>query len=361
MQNLTLEEIGRRAGVSRSTVSRVINNQESVSDAVRQRVLQVIKETGYQPHAAARSLAAQRTHIIGLVIPRSVQSIFTDPYFPLLIQGIVKACNAHQYTLSLFMFHSEAEEKELYPRVVSRSLTDGVIIASSQAGDPLIPRLLQSHMPFVLIGRPLDAGKPRIQRPGVEEQNEASYVDVDNVVGARNAVTHLVRHGRQRIGHIAGSQKTSVGVDRRQGYIDTLMERGLPVRDEWIVEGDFLEASGYLAAQKLLARGVDAIFAASDKMAFGAQRALREAGLGPADVAVVGFDNLEDAATAQVPLTTVRQPIRQIGVIAVETLLDLIENRESAPQRVLLPTQLIVRESCGSNYAHFSENSPQRA
>src|SRR5690554_5123430 len=119
MTNLTLEEIGRRAGVSRSTVSRVINNHGSVSPEVRRRVLEVIAQTGYQPHAAARSLAARRTNVIGLVIPRTVQAFFADPYFPRLIQGIAQACNAHEYTLSLFMFYTEAEEKDLYPRVLS--------------------------------------------------------------------------------------------------------------------------------------------------------------------------------------------------------------------------------------------------
>ncbi|MDQ4075508.1 MAG: LacI family transcriptional regulator [Chloroflexota bacterium] len=336
MQNLTLEEIGKRAGVSRSTVSRVINNQENVSPTVRERVLKVIEETGYHPHAAARSLAAQRTHVIGLIIPRTVQSIFADPYFPRLIQGIAQACNAREYTLSLFMFHTEAEEQDLYPRVLSRGLTDGVIISSSLASDPLIPRLLDSNLPFVIIGRPLVEGP-------------VNYVDVDNLVGAHNAVTHLIRLGRRRIGHIAGPSSTSVGHDRRQGYVDALVERGLPVRDELMVEGDFLETSGYLAARRLMATEVDAIFAASDKMAFGALRALREAGRRvPHDVAVIGFDDLEASATTQPPLTTVRQPIRQSGVIAVETLLDIVENGKEATRRLILPTQLVIRESCGA-------------
>lgn len=336
MTKLTLEEIGRRAGVSRSTVSRVINNHENVSPLVRERVLRVIEETGYRPHAAARSLAAQRTRVVGLVIPRSVQAFFADPYFPRLIQGITQACNAHEYTLSLFMFHSEAEERYLYPRVLSRGFVDGVIVSSSPQDDPLIPLLLESDTPFVIVGRPLVSGP-------------ISYVDVDNVVGAYNAVAHLSRLGRRRIGHIAGPENTSVGRDRRQGYVDALVERGRPVQDELIVEGDFTEIGGYLAAQQLMAAGADAIFSASDKMAFGALRALRAAGRSvPEDVAVIGFDDLEAASTTHPSLTTVRQPIRQTGKTATEVLLEIIENGDGPARRVILSTKLVVRESCGA-------------
>lgn len=338
MENLTLEEIGKRAGVSRSTVSRVINNHSSVSPDVRQRVLQVIEETGYQPHAAARSLAAQRTRVIGLVVPRSVQAFFADPFFPRLIQGIAQACNARDYTLSLFMFHTEEEEQDLYPRVLSRGLIDGVIISSSLEDDPLIPRLLESRMPFVIQGRPL-------------VRSAVNYVDVDNTVGAHNAVTHLIRLGRRQIGHIAGPLNSGVGRDRRQGYVNAHLGRGLPLNEALIVEGDFSETGGYLATRQLLNRGVDAIFAASDTMAFGALRMLREMGRRvPDDVALVGFDDLEAAALTQPPLTTVRQPIRQTGIAAVETLLDILENGSEPIQRVILPTQLIIRQSCGAAF-----------
>jgi LacI family transcriptional regulator len=336
MPRLTLEKIGELAGVSRSTVSRVINNQESVRPEVRQRVLRVIQETRFQPHAGARALAAQRTQVIGLVIPRSVQSFFADPYYPLLIQGIAQACNERRYTLSLFMFHNEVEEQDLYPRVLSRGLLDGVIITSFVEGDPLLPLLLESNMPFVLDGRPLFEGP-------------INFVDVDNVAGSRNAVAHLVRLGRQRIGHIAGPLNTAVGKDRYQGYAEALARRGRSTEPALLAEGDFTEMSGYQACQSLIAAGVDAIFAASDKMALGALRALRDAGRSvPDDVAVVGFDDLEAAAISDPPLTTVRQPTREAGVIAVEMLLDIIEDEQEEVRQLFLPTQLVIRESCGA-------------
>lgn len=339
MAPLTLEEIGRLAGVSRSTVSRVINNQESVRPEVRDRVRRVIQETGYRPHAAARSLAAQRTNVLGLVIPRSIQAFFADPYYPRLIQGIAHGCNVHRLTLSLFMFYSAEEEEDLYPRVLSRGLIDGLIIASSVQDDPLIALLLESQMPFVLVGRPLSTAP-------------INYVDVDNVSGVQNAVRHLVRLGRRRIGHIMGPQNSAVGRDRRQGYINALVERGLSVDESLIVSGDFTEAGGFEGARQLLAAGVDAIVAVSDKTAYGALRALREEGASvPEDVAVVGFDDLDASSLTEPPLTTVRQPVHGTGVVAVETLLDVMENPGGPARQIILPTQLIVRDSCGSRFS----------
>ena len=154
MDKLTLEQVAELAGVSRSTVSRVINNQPSVKPEVRQRVLEIVAQTGYQPDLAARSLAGQHTGIIGIIIPRAVQSLFTDPYFPRLIQGIAKACNANDYNLSLFLFHTEDEERKLYPRVLRTQQVDGVIVTSSNMEDPLIAQLIENQVPFIIIGRP---------------------------------------------------------------------------------------------------------------------------------------------------------------------------------------------------------------
>jgi LacI family transcriptional regulator len=222
--------------------------------------------------------------------------------------------------------------------VLSRGLIDGVIISSSLEDDPLIPRLLESNMPFVVHGRPL------VEAP-------VNYVDVDNTVGAHNAVSHLIRLGRRRIGHIAGPLNTAVGRDRRQGYINAHLRRGVPVDDDLIVVGDFSETGGYRATRRLVERGVDALFAASDTMAFGALRMLREMGRRvPDDVAVVGFDDLEPATLTQPPLTTVRQPTRQTGTAAVETLLDIVENGDEPVRRVIMPTQLIIRQSCGASF-----------
>jgi LacI family transcriptional regulator len=336
MGKLTMEQIAKLSGVSRSTVSRVINNHPNVKPHVRQRVMEVIAETGFHPNPAARSLASQRSGIIGLVIPRAVQSLFTDPYYPRLMQGVAQACNANDYTLSLFLFHTEDEEQKLYPRVLRTRLMDGLIVSASQIGDPLIPQLINNGVPFVMVGRPHDS-------PSV------SFVNVDNAAGVYTATSHLIRLGYKRIATITGPLNTTVGLDRRQGYLDALNDRNRSIDERLIVEGDFTELGGYAAMQRLIPHQPDVVFVASDTMAFGALRALREAGLSvPENVAVVGFDDLPTSALAAPPLTTIRQPIRRVGAQAVETLIDILTNGPEPPRRIILSTELIIRSSCPS-------------
>jgi DNA-binding LacI/PurR family transcriptional regulator len=179
--------------------------------------------------------------------------------------------------------------------------------------------------------------------------SEASYIDVDNSVGAHNAVRHLVHLGRRRIGTIAGPFITTPGLDRFDGYKKALEESNLEYDDRLVVEGDFTESSGYYCAKRLLAHQPDALFIASDMMAIGAQRAIRETGLSiPGDVAIVSFDDLPPATQANPTLTTVRQPIYRMGIKLVETLLDIIENGPHPPRRVIFGTELVIRESCGA-------------
>ncbi len=332
---MNLEQIAELSGVSRSTVSRVINNDPNVSDQTREKVMQVVRRVNYVPNAAARGLAAGRTHVIGLVIPMGVSTLFTDPYFPLLIQGVSAACNAREYSVMLWLAEPEYERRQIR-QIMYSGLIDGVIIASMLTNDSLVQALIDGDLPFMLVGRhPTD---PRV-----------NYVDADNVNGARDGVRHLLRLGRTRIGLINGPQNMIAGVDRLAGYTLALRERGLIVQPELITDGGFSEAGGYLAMQQLLPRQPDAIFAASDAMAMGALRALREAGLRvPEDVALIGFDDLPFAARAEPPLTTVRQPTHRMGAMTVETLIELIEQPPSSPYHLILPTELVVRASCGA-------------
>lgn len=337
MTKLTLEQIAKLANVSRSTVSRVVNGHPNVKQEVRERVQKVIAETGYYPDPAARSLASRRSGIIGLIIPRAVQSLFTDPYYPRLMQGIAQACNARDLLLSLFLFHTEDEERRLYPKVLRNHLVDGVIVSASPIDDPLIHQLVENEVPFVMIGRPVDAP-------------QASFIDVDNDIGAYTAINHLIRLGHERIATITGPVNTTVGLDRQQGYLNALSERGLPIDPRLIVEGDFSEISGYRAMQRLIPLKPDAVFVASDTMAFGALRALRETNLSvPGDVALVSFDDLPLAAVSDPPLTVVRQKIRYVGIQAVEALLDILEHGPQPPRRIVIPTELVIRDSCGAS------------
>jgi LacI family transcriptional regulator len=313
----------------------VLNDHPNVNPKTREQVLQVITETGFHPHPIARSLSSRRAGIIGLVIPVTIRSLFEDPFFPRLMQGISQGCNSHDYTLSLFLLHTPEEEEKLYPRISRRQLLDGVIVTATRNRDPLIPQLLANRVPFVLHGR--------------HEDPRASFVEVDNVIGAYTAVAHLVRLGRRRIGLITGPSSSLAAEDRKRGFLNALLERRVPVDEDLIIHGDFTENSSYGAMQRLLPHEPDAVFVASDTMALGALRALREAGKRvPDDVAVVGFDDMPQAATADPPLTTIRQPIQRTGALAVDMLIDILENGADPPRRIILPTELVIRDSCGS-------------
>jgi LacI family transcriptional regulator len=336
--DLTLEDIARQAGVSRSTVSRVVNEYPNVSEDVRSRVLEVIQKTGFHPNAAARTLASQHSWTLGMVLPQSVSQFFTDPYYPHLTKGIAQACNDHNYTLALFLVASKEDEKKIFTRVTRKGLLDGVLVQSGHHGDQqIIGHLIDAEMPQVVIGRPF-------------RSDNVSYVDVDNVNAAYNGVTHLIRLGYKRIGTITGPAKSTVGLDRMAGYTKALKERGLGIDESLIVDGDFTEAGGYYAMQKLLHSKPDAVFTASDIMAIGAMRAVREKGLNvPGDIAFVGFDDLPIASISDAQLTTIRQPVVQMGVRSVELLIDLIENGIQPPRHIIMDTQLVIRESCGAN------------
>lgn len=335
--NLTLEEIARRSGVSRSTVSRVINQHPNVSQIVRDRVQAVIEDTGYQPNLAAQTLVSKRTSMIGLVLPRSVSSFFTDPYFPRLLQGIAQGCNQQDYTLGLFLVDTKEDEEKILPRISRKGMLDGLLIQSGQMGDHLIERVVNLDMPLVVIGSPLHS-------------KEVSFIDVDNVNGAYNAVSHLVRLGYQRIATITGLFGGAAAEDRLDGYKKAIIERGRNLDQSLIVEGDFTEEGGYFAMQQLLPAKPDAVFAASDLTAVGAMRAVREARLKiPEDIAFVGYDDVSLARYSNPQLTTIRQPITRFGHNAVEILIDLIENGNQPAQRVIMGTELIIRESCGAS------------
>jgi LacI family transcriptional regulator len=187
---------------------------------------------------------------------------------------------------------------------------------------------------------------------GRHEDPRVSFVEVDNEMGAQTAVTHLVRLGRRRIALIAGPSTSLAAEDRTRGYRKALHERMVRVDDALISHGDFTETSGYEGMQRLLPHEPDAVFVASDTMALGALRALRETGKRvPDEVALIGFDDTPQAVTASPSLTTIRQPIQQTGVLAVEMLIDILENGGDPPRRIILPTELVIRTSCGSRLA----------
>lgn len=334
----SLEEIAAKAGVSRSTVSRVVNNAPSVNAKTRQRVLTVIAEEDYAPNAAARALVTRRTQAVGVVIPLAPLIFFEDSfYFPTLLQGISRTTSEHDHAMMLWLIQNEEEHQTFYRRIMANRLMDGVIVASAARDEPLIDYFLKRGMPFVMV-----------EHPG-RHLDQISFVSIDNEMAAYGAVTHLITLGRRRIGHITGNLSIADGTDRVRGYERALATADLPIDPKLIVEGSFSHRSGYLGAKQLLEQRVDAIFAANDITARGVLHALDEAQVCvPDDIALVGFDDLPTANEVNPRLTTVRNPVQEKGRTAMSVLLDLIENPGSGPYQVILPTQLVVRDSCGA-------------
>jgi DNA-binding LacI/PurR family transcriptional regulator len=325
----TLDEVAALVGVSRATVSRVINGG-SVSPTTRDRVLAALDDVGYRPNVAARRLASGRSGVVGVVMHVDPHTLFGDPYFSELLQGVIDGL-ADRATGMMVWLGNRTKEQTL-DDILAIGLLDGVILTADTLRDPLVDGLLASPLPAVLIGH------RRADRT-------ASYVDVDHVGGAENATGHLLSIGRRRVGHISGRRGTVAGEDRIAGYRRALSNAGLDP-DALIVDGDFSAGAGAEGAAELLGRGVDAIFCGNDATASGALDAVRAAGLRvPEDVALAGFDDLGFAAGLDPPLTTIRQGVRDQGAEAARVLFDLVGDPDRVPRRVILPTELVVRAS----------------
>jgi DNA-binding LacI/PurR family transcriptional regulator len=327
----TLEAVARRAGVSRATVSRVVNGSTSVAVSIREAVTQAVEELGYVPNQAARSLVTQRTESIALIVPETANRVFSDDlFFPAIIRGVGAELEAADKQLVLMMTGS-AKSHDRVERYAAAGHVDGVMFASMHGADPLPGALVRLGVPVVCSGRPIGPAS-------------VPYVDVDHFGGVADAVRHLISAGRRRIATIAGPQDMVAGIDRLAGYHSTLDARGLP---PLVAIGDFTRESGIAAMRSLLDRapGLDAVFAASDMMAHGALAVLKEAGRRvPDDVAVIGFDDFEISRYSDPPLTTVRQPIAEAGRTLARQLLGLITGA-FLPSAIVLPTELVVRES----------------
>lgn len=327
----TLDDLAELSGVSRATVSRVINGG-SVAPATRQRVLDVIETTNYRPNLAARNLASGRSGVVGVVMHVAAPLTFADAYFSQLLTGICDSLTSQAAGMMLWLGNRTKEET--LDNILAMGMLDGVIVTADTIDDPLVDGLRASDLPIVLVGH------RRADR-------DASYVDVDHEAASEAMTSHLVNTGRQEIYHITGRPNSVSGRDRAIGFRLALRKAGLPTEGH-VIPGDYTDESGYEATKNLLASGapLDALFCGNDNTARGAYQALFEVGRSiPDDVAVAGFDDLEFASQLEPPLTTVRQGVDEIGQEAARTLLSLLENPESGPRRVLLPTELVVRGS----------------
>ncbi|MGW7053946.1 LacI family DNA-binding transcriptional regulator [Streptomyces sp. NPDC054887] len=333
-QRPTIKTVAARAGVGRTTVSRVINGSTLVSDEARAAVLAAIAELNYVPNSVARGLVTSRTNSVALVIPESESRLGSEPYFSAVIRGVSTALADTRTQLQLVLVRDKGEQDELTDSVAERRV-DGVLLVSVHERDPLPGLLEDMGLPTVLAGRRSPA-------------EHLSHVHSDNLGGAAAAVRHLVTRGRTAIATITGPLDMDVGRTRLQGWRDALEEAGRAADERLVVAGDFTETGGEHAMRSLLetAPELDAVFVASDVMAAGALTELRRQGRRvPDDVAVVGFDDSFFARHTDPPLTSVRQPIEEIGATIAKVLLREIADPQAPRQHIVLPTSLVVRGS----------------
>lgn len=348
----TIDDIARIAGVSKTTVSRVLNHKPDVDPATRQRILRIVEEQGYVPSLTASGLAGGQSRLIGVLVPS-----FTWPNIPDLMRGIASVIEETPYEMVLYSVNetnTEQNRNEVIQRIFATQLTAGLLaIFPGQPASEAVTRLYSKGFPVVVIDD--------------QVKQVAPWVSADNTTGAYLAVRHLIRLGHRRIAHIQGPPEYLVSQDRLNGYRQALLEAGITPDPELVLRGDFMPLSGRMCASVFFEMPVEkrptAIFAATDQMAYGVLAAAETYGLNiPQDIALVGFDDDEPSVHIRPPLTTVRQPSFEMGQRGMELLLSLLEvarERErggraqivTTPTRILLPTHLVVRASCGADYS----------
>src|SRR5260221_11743459 len=331
---LTLKQLGRLAGLHPSTVARVLNDdpRQRVSDDVRQRIVQLARERGYQPNHLARSLRTKRSDVVGTIIPD-----VSNPFFAMLFRGIEDALEQREYSVILANTDDDPLREARNIAMLRGRQVDGLILATARRDDPDLQTLIAPGFPLVLVNRHT-------------EPLQANAVVPDDHAGADAAVEHLFGLGHRRIAHIAGSDAMSTGRLRRSGYWGALRRHGLPEDAELVVEGSYRESGGYEGMRRLLALAEppSAVFAVNDLAAAGALRAVQEVGLDvPRDISIVGFNDLSTAVHVSPRLTTLRVPLREMGAAAAQSLLAQLLGAEVPSGPIVLPVALIARESTG--------------
>jgi DNA-binding LacI/PurR family transcriptional regulator len=330
----TLEVVAERAGVSRATASRVLRGATNVSDSAREAVLRVAGELSYRPNLAARALVTKRSNSVAFLIAESEERLFSDPYFLGMLRGAQGEIAAAGMQL-LFAIASTRAEVENFEHYARGGHVDGVLLISLHGDDQLPQRLESVGVPTVLNGRPISADK------------SLYYVDSDNLAGGRAATELLIARGARRIATITGPMDMCAGLDRLAGYREAMRSAGLRPLKKHIVIGDFSTEGGASAMQTLIRDDpmIDAVFAASDLTALGAMSVITASGRRiPDDIALVGFDDVREAALVTPPLTTVRQSLDVLGRAMARKLLDRLSGAP-AERTTVLPVDLVHRLS----------------
>lgn len=328
---VTIHDVAREAGVSVSTVSRVLNDKDDVAEATYARVQKVISELGYTSSLAAKSMRSRKTNVIGLIMPDLAEA------FPIeVMKGVNHSIAQFNYDLIVYTNgdihkNTSAEKERHYVSLLNNSITDGVIIVTP------VTTTFATNAPVVAVD-------PNNETP------DCPAIIATNRDGALSAMHYLLELGHRRIGYVGGRTDLQSAIRRLQGYSDGLQQAGIEVNQDLITVGDFTRASGYKCGMELLTKGErpTAVFAANDRSAFGLVDAAQELGLKiPDDLSVIGFDNIPETAFYQsIGLTTVSQSVQQMGSVATDMLVTLINKKQLDEKLFKMPTQLIVRGSC---------------
>ncbi len=325
-----MRDVAERAGLSVSTVSHVINNTRAVSDESRQRVMSAMEELDYKPNALARSLRRRKTNTLGMIVPDSA-----NPFFAEVARAIEDTSFAQNYSIILCNSEGDLEKQQAYTNVLIENRVAGILFVAAGISTELVNDLEQRRVPLVVVDREV---------PGVE----VDTVMTNHAQGGYLATQHLIELGHRRIACIAGNSEVSPSAERLTGYRRALEDNNLAYDERLVVKGDFQYESGYEATKHLLALEVppSAFFACNDLMAVGCISAARELGLRvPQDISVVGFDNVRLASFTNPPLTTVAQPIFEIGALATKMLLERMLDLDAPPRFKRLDTVLHIRRS----------------
>lgn len=332
----TLESVAVAAGVSRATASRVLTGSPRVSEAARDKVLAAARELAYVPNAAARSLVTRRSDTVAFVVCEPEEKFFSDPFFATVLKGAHRVVAAHRLQLVFVVVATDADRDQL-ERFAAGGHLDAAMFVSLHGSEDMPARLDALGLPVVMAGRSLHPGAAGLP-----------VVDVDNAQGAGLATQRLLDRGCTRIGTISGPVDMTGAMDRLAGWRAAMLAAGRTPHEDDVVTGDYTVESGHRAMLALLAREphVDGVFVANDLMAAGALRAVADQGLSvPDDVAVAGFDDIPVAEATQPPLTTVHQPIEELGRRMAESLVAALVGGQPTPLHVRLGTHLVVRQS----------------
>jgi len=332
---LTLSDIAQKANISKMTVSRALTGKGRIAKETSEKIQHIANEMGYEPNLVARSLSSKCSRVIGVIIPRTI-SIFLDNFNAQVLSGVMDVADRNGYRIMMLPVEPHQEKETQYLIHARSNLLDGMALLRSKIGDPNLPQLAESGFPYILINNKMVL-------------DTYNFVDTENVMGAKTAVRYLYECGYRRIAFIMGPIDETNCLDRLQGYKEALSEFGLEYRDEWVENGGFDKQIAYECTGKLLKskKIPEAIFCSDDEMAVGAMERLKKEGFSiPGDMALIGFDDQEFSKYLRPALTTIRQPMHEIGEIAVELLIKLIEGIVNPPVHEILGVELVVRESC---------------